>query len=258
MPDNLETTNNIVFAIKNGYRLIDTASRYGNETCVGEAIKKCGLNREELFITSKLWNTDQGYQSTLDAFELTLKKLDLEYLDLYLIHWPVPEGHEHDYQELNKETWRAFEKLYRDGKIKAIGLSNFKIEYIDQLLETAEIIPMVNQIEFHPGAYNKELLQYCSEHNIVVEAWGPLGQGRVFENPILTEIAQKYGKTVSQICLRWCIQHNIIPLPKSSHKERILQNLDVFNFEIDQHDMEKINNNDLFKDTIGSNYYNRK
>jgi diketogulonate reductase-like aldo/keto reductase len=182
----------------------------------------------------------------------------LEYLDLYLIHWPVPEGHEHDYQVLNKETWRAFEKLYRDGKIKAIGISNFKIEYINQLLQTAEIVPMVNQIEFHPGAYNEKLLQYCKDKNIILEAWGPLGQGRVIENPILQQIAQKYNKTVSQICLCWCIQHNIIPLPKSSHKERIIQNFNVFDFSLTQSDMEIINNNDLFKDTIGSNYYNRK
>jgi diketogulonate reductase-like aldo/keto reductase len=187
-----------------------------------------------------------------------LKKLDLEYLDLYLIHWPVPEGHEHDYQELNKRTWKAFEKLYRDGKVKAIGISNFKIEYIEQLLQTAEIVPMVNQIEFHPGAYNETLLKYCKEKNIVLEAWGPLGQGRVIENPILQQIAQKYNKSVSQICLRWCIQHDIIPLPKSAHKERIIQNLDIFNFVLTKNDMETINNNDLFKDTIGSNYYNRK
>ncbi|GMO15431.1 MAG: aldo/keto reductase [Mycoplasmoidaceae bacterium] len=257
MLDNKTTVDSIVCAIKSGYRLIDTASRYQNESCVGEAIKKCGLKREEIFITSKLWNDDQGYESTLKAFNQTMKKLGIKYLDLYLIHWPVPDGHEKDFLKLNLQTWKAMEELYKAKKIRAIGVSNFGISHLQNIIKNSKIIPMVNQIEFHPGAYDSKLINFCKKNKIVVEAWGPLGQGRAFSDPTLLSLAKKYNKTVSQICLRWCVQHNVVPLPKSSHEERIKQNFDIFNFKISTADMKILDNNENFQDTVGSNYYNR-
>jgi len=245
-PSNQETINNVVYALKCGYKLIDTASRYGNEREVGKAINSCGLDRKDIFLTTKLWNTEQGYENTLKAFDNSLKELNQEYVDLYLIHWPIPKGHEENWKQLNKETWKAMEEIYKSGKVKAIGVSNFEIVHLENLLSSCNIKPMVNQIEVHPGCYPKELIDYCNKHGIIVEAYAPLVHGEASNNPLLIELSKKYNKSIAQICLRWCLQHNIIPLPKSSHFERILSNFDVDGFEISKEDMLTIDNDHFF------------
>lgn len=227
-----ETENAVKEAIKAGYRSIDTAAFYKNEESVGKAMKESGVPREELFITTKVWNTDQGYDSTLAAFHESLKKLDLEYIDLYLIHWPVKEKY--------KETWKALETLYKEGKARAIGVCNFQIHHLEDLLSEAEIVPMVNQVECHPRLTQKELLRYCQEHQIQLEAWSPLGRGRMLDEPILKELAEKYKKTVAQIILRWNLQCGIVTIPKSVKKHRILENADIFDFELSPEDMDVI------------------
>ena len=230
-------------AIRCGYRHIDTASAYGNEASVGKAIRECGVPREELFITSKLFNPDQGYESTLEAFDITMKLLGLEYLDLYLIHWPIPPAcHANDWKELNADTWRAFEKLYTDGRIRAIGLSNFIEHHIQNILDHCEIPPMVDQLEIHPGYDQAGTVAFCQAHNILPESWGPLCQGKAFGHPVLEAMAEKYGHSVSQICVRWCLQQGVLPLPKSVHANRIEQNAQVFDFQIDGEDMKAIAN----------------
>lgn len=236
-PNDKTTTNAVLCAIKNGYRHIDTAAIYGNEESIGKAIKNCNIPREELFVTSKVWNTNRGYTSTLDAFEETLKKLNLEYLDLYLIHWPASSNQFEDWEQINLSTWRALEKLYKEGKVKSIGVSNFKEHHLNIILENCEIKPMVNQIEVHPGFVQKETCEFCEKNNIVIEAYSPLGSGEVLKNERLLELSQKYGKSVAQICIRWCLQHNTLPLPKSVKESRIIENSDVFNFKIDEEDM---------------------
>lgn len=233
-----ETVEKIQLAIKNGYRHIDTASIYGNEESIGEAIQKSGINREELFITSKVWNPDQGYDKTLLAFETSLQKLGLEYLDLYLIHWPVPLGHEKDYPDVNYDTWRAMEKLYKENKIRAIGVSNFLPRHLKPLIEKAEIKPMVNQIEIHPTFQEREVVEFCKKENILVEAWSPFARGAVFDIPYLQYLSEKYNKTVAQICVKWCLQLGVVPLPKSSTSKRMAENIDVFDFTIEDQDLE--------------------
>lgn len=239
-PSGEETEKSVIDAIKSGYRHIDCAAAYGNEKSVGEAIRKSGVAREELFITSKLWNDDKGYENTLAAFNRTLEDLQLDYLDLYLIHWPIAKASKNNWQEANSESWRALEELYKQGKIKAIGVSNFLGHHLDPLLKTAKIKPMVNQIEIHPGMLQEETVKFCEENNILVEAWAPFSNGQIFNNPMLKEIADQYKKSVAQISLRWIIQKGIIPLPKSVTPERIKNNLDVFDFEIKAQDVEKI------------------
>lgn len=239
-PSGEETEKSVIDAIKSGYRHIDCAAAYGNEKSVGEAIRKSGVAREELFITSKLWNDDKGYENTLAAFNRTLEDLQLDYLDLYLIHWPIAKASKNNWQEANSESWRALEELYKQGKIKAIGVSNFLGHHLDPLLKTAKIKPMVNQIEIHPGMLQEETVKFCEENNILVEAWAPFSNGQIFNNPVLKEIADQYKKSVAQISLRWIIQKGIIPLPKSVTPERIKNNLDVFDFEIKAQDVEKI------------------
>lgn len=239
-PSGEETEKSVIDAIKSGYRHIDCAAAYGNEKSVGEAIRKSGMAREELFITSKLWNDDKGYENTLAAFNRTLEDLQLDYLDLYLIHWPIAKASKNNWQEANCESWRALEELYKQGKVKAIGVSNFLGHHLDPLLKTAKIKPMVNQIEIHPGMLQEETVKFCEENNILVEAWAPFSNGQIFNNPVLKEIADQYKKSVAQISLRWIIQKGIIPLPKSVTPERIKNNLDVFDFEIKAQDVEKI------------------
>ena len=226
-------------AIEIGYRSIDTAAIYGNEEWVGEAIRQSGCNREELFITSKVWNSDQGYEATLKAFNTSLEKMGLEYLDLYLIHWPVEGKY--------TETWRALEDLYKEGKIKAIGVSNFQISHLENLLKAAEVKPMINQIELHPKLAQTELRAFAAKHNMHIEAWAPLMQGGLFENEVLTEMAEKHGKSIAQIVLRWHLQNGIIVIPKSTKPHRIEENADLFDFELSQQDMELIDslNEDL-------------
>ncbi|MBG9775885.1 aldo/keto reductase [Brevibacillus laterosporus] len=231
-----ELVSAVKSAIKHGYRSIDTAAIYGNETSVGQAIhegiQETNLSREDLFVTSKVWNADLGYEATLAAFETSLDKLGLEYLDLYLIHWPVKGKY--------KEAWRALEKLYKDGRVKAIGVSNFQIHHLEDLMEEAEIKPMINQVEFHPYLTQKELITFCRAHNIQMEAWSPLMQGQLLDNPVLQEIADKHGKTVAQVILRWDLQHGVITIPKSTKEHRIVENASVFDFELTQEEMDRI------------------
>ena len=232
--DGNEVIHSVKSAIKHNYRSIDTAAVYGNETGVGQAIKQSGLPRNELFITSKLWNADQGYESTLKAFETTLERLGLEYLDLYLIHWPVPAEGKY------KDTWKAMEELYKDGKIRAIGVSNFKEHHLEDLMKDAEVVPMVNQVEFHPHLNQQSLRDFCKKHQIQLEAWSPLKQGQLLDDPTLKEIAEKHGKTTAQIIIRWDLQNDVVTIPKSTKEHRIVENADVFDFELSQADMDAI------------------
>ncbi|WP_342599576.1 aldo/keto reductase [Psychrobacillus sp. FSL H8-0483] len=231
-----ELVNAVKFAIKHGYRSVDTAAIYENEEGVGQAIREgineAGIPREELFITSKVWNSDLGYESTLLAYETSLKKLDLEYLDLYLIHWPV-EGK-------FKEAWRALETLYKEGRVKAIGVSNFQVHHLEDLMNDAEIKPMVNQVEYHPRLTQKEIQAFCQEHGIQLEAWSPLMQGQLLDNLVLQEIANKYNKTIAQIILRWDLQNGVVTIPKSTKEYRIVENPTVFDFELTKEEMQRI------------------
>lgn len=246
-PDGDTAVRSVKCAVDCGYRHIDTAAVYGNEVSVGTAIQECGVSREELFITSKVWNEFRGYDKTLQAFERTMKDLKLDYLDLYLIHWPANEKQFGDRAaELNADTWRALEKLYADGRIKAIGVSNFRVHHLEKLLESAKVKPMVDQIEFHPGMMQKETVDFCQKNGILVEAWSPLGTGRMLTNETLMEIAGKYGKSVAQLCIRWCLQHQILPLPKSVTPSRIEENTKVFDFELSQEDMQRIDAMEYF------------
>ncbi|MFC4386378.1 aldo/keto reductase [Gracilibacillus marinus] len=232
--DGDEVINSVKWAIEHGYRSIDTAAVYKNEEGVGQAIKESGIPREELFITSKLWNSNQGYEETLQAFETTLSKLDLDYLDLYLIHWPVPKLNKY------KETWKALEKLYKDGKIRAIGVSNFKEHHLEDLMTEAEIVPMVNQVEFHPHLQQESLHEFCKKHQIQLEAWSPLKQGKILADPTLTKIAEKHGKSTAQVILRWDLQKEVVTIPKSVKQHRILDNSNIFDFELSEEDMQLI------------------
>lgn len=228
-------------AIEVGYRHIDTAAAYENEIEIGQAIKSSNINREELFITSKVWKDSMGYENTLKSFSNTLKNLGLEYVDLFLIHWPKNND-----AKLNIETWKALEKIYKEGKAKNIGVSNFLKHHLEIILNNCEIVPSVNQIEFHPGLIRKETINFCKEKNIILEAWAPLGKGKMLNNETLISIAKKYDKSVAQLCLKWCLQNEVIPLPKSEKEERMKQNLKLFDFEIDKEDMDIINNMEFF------------
>ncbi|WP_167629873.1 aldo/keto reductase [Listeria valentina] len=227
--DDKEVVDPVKWALQAGYRAIDTAKAYGNEAGVGQAIKESGLKREDLFLTSKLWNADQGYDATIEVFEASLKRLGTDYLDLYLIHWPVAGKF--------KDTWRAFEQLYQDGKIRAIGVCNFQEHHLKELIADADIVPMVNQIELHPHLTQEPLRQFCRDHKIVVEAWSPLGNGQMLSDPELKKIADKYGKSVAQVIIKWDLQNGIVTIPKSVHKERIEENADVFDFKLSDEDM---------------------
>ena len=228
--------NAVRWALEAGYRHIDTASFYGNEAGVGRGISASGVPREDVFITSKVWNSDQGYEKTLAAFEASLKRLGMDYVDLYLVHWPV--------KGLYKETWRALEDIYASGRARAIGVSNFLIHHLQDLMADARIQPMVNQVEFHPRLQQPELQAFCREHHIQLEAWRPLMKGRVMEIPELAALGQKYGKNAVQITLRWMIQKGVVTIPKSANKERIFSNIDIFDFEIEDEDMALIDSLD--------------
>ena len=238
-----EVVESVKAALKAGYRHIDGAAVYGNEKGVGKGIKESGVAREELFVTSKVWNAERGYEKTKAAFQKTLDDLGLEYLDLYLIHWPANRRQFGDAAaDLNAQTWRAMEDLYLEGKIKSIGVSNFWPHHLEELMKTARIKPMVNQIEYHPGWMQHAVVSYCEVHNILVEAWSPLGRSNVLKNETVKAVAASYGKSEAQICIRWALQHGILPLPKSVTPERIQQNADVFDFKISAEDMQKIDN----------------
>lgn len=235
---NEETARCVRDAVAAGYRSIDTAMVYGNEPGTGEGIRTCGVPREELFITTKVWNTDQGYERTLRSFEQSLKNLGLSCLDLYLIHWPVPQ------QALFVETWRALEKLYQEGRVRAIGVSNFNISHLETLLDSATVVPAVNQIELHPFFTQKQLRTYLKGKSILVEAWGPLAQGNRTDDPVLVSIAKAHHKTVQQVMLRWHLQNGVIAIPKSTRPERMASNTDVFDFTLSAEDMARIDSLD--------------
>ena len=232
----------VLSALDAGYRHIDTAAYYGNEESVGAAVRSSGIPRDEIFVTSKVWNDDRGYGRTIRAFEATMERLGLEYLDLYLIHWPASPSRYSDWLELNLGTWSALCELYKAGRVKAIGVSNFKPHHLEALMNTS-IHPMVNQIEFHPGFMQKETLDFCQSSGIQVEAWSPRGKGgrgQVLDNPTVMSISAKYGVSPAQLCIRWALQHQVLPLPKSVTPSRIRENADVFSFQISQEDMAAI------------------
>ena len=237
-----ETAKIVKYALEAGYRQIDTASFYGNEVGIGNGIKESGIKREDLFLVTKLWNDDHGYDKTIEAFNKSLERLQVDYLDLYLIHWPVVKGHKEDWEKSICETWKAFEKLYSEGKIRAIGVSNFKPHHLKVIFENCNIKPMVNQIELHPSHNQDETVKFCRNNNILVEAWGPLSTGRIFKVKEMQDIADKYSKSIAQITLRWHIQNEILPLPKSVTPSRIKENSMIFDFELLKEDMELIQN----------------
>jgi len=238
-PDGSVAVESVSEALRIGYRHIDTAARYENEVSVGEGIRRSGVDRSEIFLTSKLWNTERGYDKAMRAFEKTVSDLGVDYLDLYLLHWPAVKKQFDNWDEINLSSWKALTELYKAGRIKAIGVSNFYEHHLASLMQT-EVQPMVNQIEFHPGFMQKETFAYCEKNGILVEAWAPLARGQIFDNETISSIAKKHGKSPAQVCIRWCLEHNAVPLPKSVTPERILQNTEVFDFELDAEDIAKI------------------
>lgn len=240
LADDSEGANAVADAIRMGYRLIDGASAYQNERAVGEGLRLSGIERTELFVTSKVANSQRGYDSTLKAFDQSLADLGLDFLDLYLIHWPADESHDPEWQKTNLDTWRALERLYHEKRVRAIGVSNFMPAHLESLLGSAEVNPMVNQIEFNPGMQQPEIYELCQKNQIVIEAWSPLARGRIFENGVLSKIASAHDKSLAQICLRWEIQKGAIPIPKSSNPGRMKENLDVFDFELSPEEMSAI------------------
>ena len=232
----------VLAALRAGYRHIDTAQAYGNEQSVGEGIRLSGVPREDIFLTSKLANPIRGYQETLDAVENSLRKLGTKYADLFLLHWPRPAAFKDNWEEKNAQSWRAFEELYHQGKLKAIGISNFHPHHIDALLKTAKVAPMVNQIRLAPGDTQDEVAQYSRAKGMLLEAYSPLGVGRVFEVPEMQALAEKYGKSIAQIALRWSLQRGYLPLPKSITPQRIKENTRLFDFELSPEDVDTIAN----------------
>lgn len=228
-------------ALKIGYRHIDTAAFYGNENIVGNAIKDSGIKREEIFVTTKVWVTDQGYDKTMRAFEKSFGALDIGYIDLYLIHWPIPTGHAHDYRQLNDGSWKAMTSMIKQGALKCAGVSNFLPQHIEQLTENSDYLPVVNQIECHPALNQIETVEYCRSKGIVTEAWRPLMKGNAADYPVLAEIAKKHNRTASQICLAWLLERGICPLPKSVTPSRIRENAEIFDISLTAEEIEAIN-----------------
>lgn len=226
----------IQYALELGYRLFDTAKLYENEEVVGKAVMESGVPREEVFVTTKLWNSDHGYDATIKAFDRSLGRLGLDYVDLYLIHWPVPGK--------RMESWKALEHLQRGGKCRSIGVSNYLVRHMEELLVTSEVVPAVNQVELHPFLYQEDLMRYCAERGIVVEAYSPLTKGERLSDKRLKAVAAKYSKTPAQILIRWGLQHNVVEIPKSVRPKRILENCQVFDFEISESDMRALNSLD--------------
>ncbi|RPG33718.1 MAG: aldo/keto reductase [Muricauda sp. TMED12] len=228
--DGSEVINAVKEALNHGYRHIDTAAIYNNEEGLGKGVQESNVDRKDIFLVSKVWNTDQGYDATLKAFDASLERLGTDYLDLYLIHWPKGE--------LSKETWKALEKLYKEKRVRAIGVSNFLQHHLEDLLTSAEIVPMVNQMEFHPYLVQQDLIDFCKSKEIQYEAWSPLMQGNIFDLDIMKNLASKYNKTIAQVVLRWDLQKGVVTIPKSSKKERIIANSDLFDFELSEEDVQ--------------------
>ena len=235
--NNVEILKN---AIEAGYRYFDTASFYQTEDFVGQAIRESNLPREDFFLVSKMWKDEMGYQQTKDALEKSLKRLGTDYLDIYLIHWPRPSADCENWKELDLETWRAMEELQKEGKIRGLGLSNFLPHHIKNILENGTVKPVVNQLELHPGYMQQVAVQYCKEHGIQMQAWSPIGRRRILEDGLILELAGKYQVSPAQLCLRFLLQNDIIPLPKSSSMERMKQNMDLFHFEISEEDVSRL------------------
>ena len=230
IPPGKSTVKAVKYALEIGYKHLDTAMIYGNELDVGTALKESDVNREDIYITTKVWNSDQGYDSTLKAFESSLKRLGLSYVDLYLIHWPV--------HGKIIETWKAMIKLLNSGKVNVIGVSNYSIKELKETIHSSDVIPAINQVEFHPFLYQKDLLQFCKRNLIQLEAYSPLTRGQRLDDPDVVRTAKMYDKTPAQILVRWSLQHDLVVIPKSSHEERILENSQVFDFHINQKEME--------------------
>lgn len=236
IPDGEPVIKSVCRALEAGYRSIDTATIYGNERGVGRALRECGIPREEVFLTTKVWNSDQRAGRVLEAFGESLERLGVMYVDLYLVHWPVKEKY--------KDTWKVVEQIYRLGGARAIGVSNFLVHHLVDLLETAEIAPMVNQVEYNPWLRQPELHQFCIKKQIQMEAWSPLGQGKILTNPTIIDIANQYNKTPAQMLIRWDLQHQVVSIPKSSRPQRIIENAHVFDFNISEEDMARIDHLD--------------
>ena len=244
--DGDEAYTAVLSALKAGYRHIDTAAAYENEESVGKAIndflRESGVKRSELFVTTKLWNDDHGYESTKTAIQTSLKKLNLDYLDLYLIHWPNPLKFRDSWEQKNAESWRAMEESYEAGTLKALGVSNFCERHLEALAKTANIAPMVNQIKICPGQAQRELAAYSKNHGMIVEGYSPLGTGKILSSADMQRLSQKYNRSIAQLCVRWSLQEGCLPLPKSVHEERIIENAQVFDFELEKSDCDLIAN----------------
>ena len=234
------TSKIIKTAVRCGYRYLDTASFYQTETYVGEAVKESKIPREEFFLVSKVWKDEMGYDNTLRAFEQTLKNLQTDYLDLYLIHWPKPSPDCENWKKLDIETWKALEKLYHEKRVRAIGVSNFLPHHIENLLESCEVVPAVDQLEFHPGYSQEAAVNYCKEHGMLVQAWSPLGRRRIMEEPLVTSLAEKYGVSPARICLKYAVERGVMPIPKASTAERMKENMDLFSFEMEKEDIYRL------------------
>ncbi len=243
-PDGEVAAEAVKYALEAGYRHIDTAEGYHNEGSVAEGIRRSGVKREDIFITTKLINDQHGYEETLRAFEGSLKLLDTDYVDLFLIHWPAPKAIRDNWEWYSRETWRAFEKLYKEGRVRAIGLSNYWTRHIEHLLKYAEIMPQVDQIEYHISWTNDDTVGTCRKYGILTEAWSPLRTGEIFKNEKVAAMAAKYGRSIAQLCIRWVLQKGLLPLPKSVHRERIEENAKLFDFEITEEDMKYLDSID--------------
>ena len=241
-PDGETAAACVKAALDAGCRHIDTAFAYGNESGVGEGLRRSGVARQDIFLTSKHWVTERGYEKTVKAVETSLRLLGTDYLDLYLVHWPCVAKLTPEWKEVNADTWRGFERMYKDGKLRAIGVSNYFPNHLEALMDMCEIKPMVNQLEFHPGYTQMDHIRWSQEHGMLAQAWSPLGSGAVLADPTLNEMAAKYGKSVAQLCVRFALQCDVLPLPKSTKPERIAANAEVFDFEITAEDMDALMN----------------